>query len=1173
MKTNIFKTICPYCGVGCGVLIKKYNNSISVEGDPNYPVNKGKLCSKGRNLHYVFNDRSDRLLYPEMRWSKNLPRERVSWETALLRIKSVIKTFINKFGPDSIAFYISGQLLTEEYYIINKIAKGFIGTANIDTNSRLCMSSTVVAFKKTFGSDAVPISYDDIEESDVILIAGANPAFNHPILFQRIISHKEKNPDVKIIVVDPIKTDTAQFADLHLQIKPGTDVSLFLAIGKGLIENGYIDEHFINNYTTNFNNYLESIKDVDFDQVSFICDVSKDDIFKAIHWIGKSKGFLTFWAMGLNQSVNGVEKNLSLIYLNLITGKIGKPGSGTFSLTGQPNAMGGREVGGFSTSLVCHREITNPKHREEISRFWKTDKIPTKVGLTAVEMFENLLEDKLKAIWIVCTNPSVSMPNQNLVREALKKARFVIVQDISYNSETIDFADIVLPAAGWLEKEGTMTNSERRIAYLPKIFEPPGEALPDSEIFIKFAKMMGFSGFDYHSSEDIFNEYIKLTKNQDIDITGLSYKRLKEKSFQWPVLFQTHQGTKRLFTDFKFYTNDQKAHFSIIKDINRSNQGYILLNGRIRDQWHTMTKTGKVNKLLEHIDKPILEISPNDAKRENLNNGDIVEIESSFGKTRYIIKISEKLKPGTVYVPMHWGKRFFSEEVKVNNLTSNLVDPHSKQPDFKYTNVRLKKYKNTLNHIIIIGSGVSARKFIETYRTRNTYTKITVITKEEIPFYNRVLLPDYIAKEKDFNSLITLTEDDIQKLNINIIKNKIVQDIFPENKYILLNDYTKLYYDICIFATGSLPKQNPDNKHYINLLYLRNKEDADKIHYFCKKKCIIVGGGLMGIELANALKKLNIEVTLIHRTSYLMNKQLDKVASQILLNKLLEEGINVILNQSIVDYRVKSNKIYAIETSSGKILDCDAIIFTIGTETDLSLAKKCQLMCNDGIIVNSYLQTNIPNIYAMGEIAEFNGIRYCTTHAAEEQAFILAEYLNGNPYSIYKGSIHLNILKTDFLPIASIGTHKYIKNILEPENKNQEEILYLDSSKNIYKKCIIENGKIISSILVGNINQLPLLKEYIIKQIEIDDKREEFLINFQDHEPCKGELVCSCFRVGKENITEYIDKLKTNNLSEIFNSITNDLKVGTGCGSCKIEVQKIIEKQTKTAKFNIKEVV
>jgi ferredoxin-nitrate reductase len=1159
MKEQKYKTICPYCGVGCGVIIKKNYNSISVEGDPDYSVNKGKLCSKGRNLHYVFNDRSDRLLYPEMRWSKSLPRERVSWDIALFRISRIFKSIINKYGPDSIGFYVSGQLLTEDYYVVNKIVKGFIGTANIDTNSRLCMSSTVVAFKKTFGSDAVPISYDDIEHSDVIFIAGANPAYNHPILFQRIIDHKEKNPNVKIIVVDPRKTDTAQFADLHLQIKPGTDVSLYLAIGKGLVENHYIDDDFIKNHTHNFELYLDSIKDIDYDEVSRICEIPKEEIFKTIHYIGNANRFLTFWAMGLNQSCNGVDKNLALIYLNLLTGKIGKPGSGTFSLTGQPNAMGGREVGGLSTSLVAHREITNPQHRKEIESFWKTNKLPEKNGLTAMEMFEGLLSDKIKIIWIVCTNPLVSLPDQNLVREALNKAKFVIVQDISKLSETIDYADVILPAAGWLEKEGTMTNSERRIAYLPKIFEPPGEALPDYEIFIRFAKMMDFPGFNYKNPEEIFNEYRQLTKNMDIDITGLSYRRLKEKSYQWPVLFETHNGTKRLFTDFKFYTSHQKAQFEYIKEINREHKDYILINGRIRDQWHTMTKTGKVNKLLEHQNKPQLEINPIDAKREGLNEDDIVDIESSYGKARYSIKISDNIKQGTLFLPMHWGAKFFCQDVKVNNLTSNILDPISKQPDFKYTNVRIKKYKNNLKNIVILGAGVSARKFIETYRKRNTTTRIIVLSKEEIPFYNRVLLPDYISGEKDLNSLITLSNEDIHHLNFEIIKNKEVINIFPDKKYLLLSDYNKIYFDACIFATGSMPKKHQEEKNYANLLYLRNIEDAEKILYYCKKKCIIVGGGLLGIELANALKKLNVDVTLLHRGSLLMNKQLDKASSQILYNKILEVGIDVILNQTITNYRVKGNKIYAVEISSGKILDCDAVIFTTGTEPDLNLAKSSFIKCNEGIIVNSFLQTNIQNIYAIGETAEFNGIRYGTTLAAEEQAYYLAEHLNGSPYAIYKGSIHLNILKTDFLPIASISTSKYKKNILEAEKNLQEEILYIDNKENIYKKFIIENDKLISAILVGDISNLSYIKDYIITQLELEEKRKTLVFNNNNHEPCKGRLVCSCFRVGEINIMEYLKNVKTHNVDDIYNSLTKDLKAGTGCGSCKIEIRKMIK--------------
>src|SRR5690606_4761697 len=540
---------CSYCGVGCGIIIKKdTENKILVEADPNHPVSQGMLCSKGMNLHYVVNDTSDRILYPEMRWSRSHPRERVSWDDALDRASHVFKSIIKKHGPDSVAFYVSGQSLTEEYYIANKLTKGFLGTNNIDTNSRLCMSSAVVGYKKTFGEDSVPISYEDIELADCFLLTGANPAWCHPILFRRIEKHKENNPDVKIIVVDPRKTDTANFADLHLQIIPGTDVILYNAIGRRLLERGLIDYDFIKNHTNDYQKYREQILSISLKKAAKICGIPENDLKKAADMIGLSSGFISMWAMGLNQSVVGTDKNVSLINLSLITGQVGKPGSGPFSLTGQPNAMGGREVGGMANLLAVHKDLHNENHRKEVASFWGVQQISPKPGLTATEMFDALEKGSLKAIWIICTNPLVSMPNARRVEKALAKAKFVVVQDISHSSDTTKLADLLLPAAGWLEKEGTMTNSERRISYLPKVINAPGEAKPDIEILCEFATHMGFRGFNYQTTEDIYKEYCAMTKGTHIDISALNYDRLKnEGSMQWPVPEFRHQGTKRLF--------------------------------------------------------------------------------------------------------------------------------------------------------------------------------------------------------------------------------------------------------------------------------------------------------------------------------------------------------------------------------------------------------------------------------------------------------------------------------------------------------------------------------------------------------------------------------------------------------------------------------------------------
>jgi ferredoxin-nitrate reductase len=490
-KQNINTTTstCCYCGVGCGVLVHKDNNgNVLVEGNKEHPVNKGMLCSKGLNLHYTVNDKSDRLLYPQMRYNKSMPMERVSWDEALDRTAAVFKTFINKYGPDSVAFYASGQCLTEEYYVINKLMKGFIGSNNIDTNSRLCMSSAVVAYKMALGEDSVPLCYDDIELADCFYVTGANPAWCHPILWRRVEAHKAANPSIKIIVVDPRVTDTCGMADLHLQINPGTDIILNHAIGRVLIENGDIDLDFITNHAEGFEQYSALVFQKSVAEAARLCGVKEADIRLAAKYIADAKGFISMWTMGLNQSSVGVNKNLSLINLNLITGHIGKPGSGPLSLTGQPNAMGGREVGGLANLLPAHRNLDNPLHREEIQKFWGGGAIQPKPGLTATEMFEALNDGRLKAIWILCTNPLTSLPNVRIAEEALKKAKFVVVQEISSKPETLAYADVILPAAAWAEKEGTMTNSERRISYLNKIIDAPGGALPDAEIICRFAK-------------------------------------------------------------------------------------------------------------------------------------------------------------------------------------------------------------------------------------------------------------------------------------------------------------------------------------------------------------------------------------------------------------------------------------------------------------------------------------------------------------------------------------------------------------------------------------------------------------------------------------------------------------------------------------------------------------
>lgn len=1166
MIKNEVKTTCSYCGVGCGIIVKKdSNNKVVVEGDKDHPVNKGMLCSKGMNLHYVANDVSDRILYPEMRWSRSHPRERVTWDEGLDRAASVFKSIIKKHGPDSVAFYVSGQSLTEEYYIANKLTKGFIGTNNIDTNSRLCMSSAVVGYKKTFGEDSVPVSYEDIELADCFLITGANPAWCHPILFRRLEMRKEANPEVKIIVIDPRKTDSANFADLHLQLIPGTDVILYNAIGRCLYKRGLIDEKFIKEHTQGFQEYKELIFKTSLKQASKLCGVEEKDIRKAADIIGVSKGFISMWAMGLNQSVVGTDKNVSLLNLSLITGQVGKPGSGPFSLTGQPNAMGGREVGGMANLLAVHKDLGNAEHRREVAQFWGVDEISPKPGLTATELFDALESGKLKAVWIACTNPLVSMPNTHSIESAMKKAKFVVVQEISHKSDTLEYADLVLPAAAWLEKEGTMTNSERRISYLPKEIDAPGEARPDVEIFCDFAQRMGFRGFNFNNASEIYDEYASMTKGTNIDVSYLNYERLKnEGTFQWPVPEYRHKGTPRLFEDKKFYTPSTKAIFNLPSTIENTsvqpNGDYplILTTGRVRDQWHTMTKTGKVSRLKTHYPTPVLEINPVDAFLNKIKNGDISEIKSANGVVRVRAKVTDTIKKGVVFLPMHWGKQLQSNLNRANNLTNTHIDPVSKEPDFKFTCVSVKKYKKPVDKIIIVGAGAAAFRFVQNYRESNEVDEIHVFSKEPNLFYNRVLLPEYITEELSWDALLKIKQIELKKLKISVHPETSISNIDSKHNVVTDSNGEEHTYSKLILATGSRAFIPSDVQ--IDLpgrFTMRNKSDADSFKAYLdatglppeEQHVVIVGGGLLGLELAAAMKHKNVKITIIQRASRLMERQLDKVSSKLLALDVQERGIQIYFDNEVSTvFDDEDTGEINLTLKSGKFLTANAIVYAIGTRPNIEIAKDNGILCGRGVKVNQHLQSSVPNIFAIGEIAEFNNQLFGITSAAEEQANILANFIAGDISVSYSGSVLMNILKFNDLNLCSIGE------INIPENDlSYQEIIFTDISKRYYKKCIVKDDLLIGAVLMGDKNEFAEFKTMIESKIEMADKRNTLLRGASNDVPVIGKLVCSCSQVGEGNIIETIEKGCGD-----FTELCNKTGAGLGCGSCKTEVKEIL---------------
>ncbi|MDQ3272654.1 MAG: molybdopterin-dependent oxidoreductase, partial [Pseudomonadota bacterium] len=645
------RSTCPYCGVGCGVIIESQGDEITgVRGDPTHPANFGRLCTKGSTLHLTASSivtRQTRLLHPMRREHRGEPAQRVSWDSALDFASEGFANIIRQHGPDSVGFYISGQLLTEDYYVFNKLAKGLIGTNNVDTNSRLCMSSAVAGYKQTLGADAPPSCYDDVNHAQCIFIVGSNTAYAHPILFRRIEDAKAANPAMKIIFCDPRRTDTAGIADLYLPIQPGTDVSLFNGMLHIMLWEGWTQPAYIAEHTNGFDALKTTVRDYTPDLVADTCGIKKEDLFTAARLFATSAATLSLYCQGLNQSSSGTAKNAALINLHLATAQIGKPGAGPFSLTGQPNAMGGREVGGLANLLSAHRDLANPQHRAEVAALWGIPSVPDKLGKTAVEMFQAAADGEIKALWIACTNPAQSMPDQATVRRALERAELVVVQEAFATTSTCDYADLLLPATTWGEKTGTVTNSERRISRVRPAVSAPGETRHDWSIAVAFAQrlekllpvqkistLFPWSVTDESASvENIWNEHRESTRGRDLDITGMSYAMLESAPQQWPLREGETTGKVRLYEDGIFPTEDGKARFvnTVYKPVaepRESRYPFSLTTGRLRDQWHGMSRTGTLGRLFGHVAEPSIQMNAQDMARRLLKDGELVHVTS-----------------------------------------------------------------------------------------------------------------------------------------------------------------------------------------------------------------------------------------------------------------------------------------------------------------------------------------------------------------------------------------------------------------------------------------------------------------------------------------------------------------------------------------------------------------
>ena len=709
------KSTCPYCGVGCGVIIESEGNQITgVRGDPLHPANFGRLCSKGANLHLTATaavTQQTRLLQPMQRANRGAAPQRISWDTALTSAAQKFAQVITDHGSDAVGFYISGQLLTEDYYVFNKLAKGLIGTNNIDSNSRLCMSSAVAGYKQTLGADAPPACYDDVNHAGCIFIVGSNTAFAHPILFRRIEDAKKANPAMKIIVADPRRTDTVELADLFLPIQPGTDVMLFNGMLHIMLWEGWINHDFINTHTDGFDALKATVRDCTPELVSQICGIKKEDLHAAAKLFATSKATLSLYCQGLNQSSSGTAKNAALINMHLASKQIGKPGAGPLSLTGQPNAMGGREVGGMANLMSGHRDLANPQHREEIQKLWNVPSVPSTPGKTAVEMFQAAADGQIKVLWIVCTNPAQSMPDQAVVRKALERAELVIVQEAFATTATCAYADILLPATTWGEKEGTVTNTERRVSRVRPAVAAPGETRNDWSIATEFSRRLEKllpakstqSLFAYETPESVWLEHRESTRGRDLDITGMSYALLEATPLQWPMREGESAGKERLYENNVFPTASGKANFvnTIYKPVAEPRESrfpFSLTTGRLRDQWHGMSRTGTLGKLFGHVAEPVVQMNIQDMTRRLIKEGDLVHVTSKRGSILLPVQASKEVGMSQAFIAMHWGEEFLSGQSSngerlagVNAITTSSFCPTSKQPELKHAAVKILK--------------------------------------------------------------------------------------------------------------------------------------------------------------------------------------------------------------------------------------------------------------------------------------------------------------------------------------------------------------------------------------------------------------------------------------------------------------------------------------------------
>jgi ferredoxin-nitrate reductase len=1188
--TETVRTQCPYCGVGCGLLAEVRDGRLTgVRGDPEHPVNRGASCRKPLGLPDAVHA-SDRARHPLWRESGDARFERVGWDYAIGELAQRLQRIRAEHGPDAIAFYISGQLLTEDYYAAAKLVKGFLGTNNLDSNSRLCMSSAVAGYVGALGSDGPPAGYADIERTDCLLLAGSNTAACHPIVWSRITARLRAG--AKLIVLDPRRTVPAEAADVHLPLRPGTDLPLLAAMLGVLADEGLIDELFVARHTEGYEQALAGAREWPVERAAEVCQVPAADIAAAARLFGKSPRAMALWSMGMNQSRVGTLKNRALINLCLATGNIGRPGSGPLSLTGQPNAMGGRESGGLSTLLPGYRSVADPEHRAEMRRLWNlpadSPGISPVPGLPSTELTEALEDGRVRAVWIAGTNPAVSQPDARRFTAALRRAELIVCQDAYHPTETSALAHVLLPAAQWPEKAGTMTNSERRVSLVRRALEPPGEALPDWEIWARLGRALcPGEHFAWNSAAEVYGEYAATTGGRLCDVSGLSHARLDDEgSMQWPVPARADSagrgGTERLYGSLRFPTPTGRARFAQTPheepfDSPDEDFPLVLTTGRIANQWHTMTRTSKSADLMAAEPEPFLELHADDAAAAGVQHGARARVRSRRGSVVLRARITDSVPRGTAFAPFHWGALHVrAGHGTVNELLPKALDPVSKQAELKATAIRVEPLATGAplrsgapaaaaarraqgKRLVVVGTGMAAMATVEALLEHEPDGwQITMVGREpELP-YNRVALSKLLAGSAG-EAQLTLHDDAwLAAREITLLAGREVRALAPERRTVELDDGDELPYDKLVLATGSRPWLPPvAGLTRAGVHAFRTMHDARAILAAAggARRAVVIGGGLLGLEAARGLRARGVEVTVVHPEAWLMERQLDRPSAAMLLRALEAMAIDVRLG-TVAEAVVGEDAADGVLLGDGTRLDAELVVVAAGVVPEVGLAADAGLEVGRAIVVDDELRTSARSVYAVGECVQHRNVVYGLWAPLLEQAKVAGASLAGVP-AAFRGVVPATTLKVAGIDLFCGGEAS--------RAAGDDEVIVLDSRRGRYRRLLLRDERLVGTILLGDLRDAGLLREHLGTHGRLPEALLEpmpagmaaAVIDAGD----PSATVCTCMSVSEGEISEAISAQDLQTVTEVGECT----RAGTGCGTCRATIEALLARTATVA--------